>query len=185
MGTSTGAISPARRESADSSRGRRPGPNPSSQGKRQLSSGETQRQRWPYAGPDQLPLLLSSLAIIVGSFLPWVVVGSGLQVSGFRGAGLWTFYAASLGLAGALVRRRRLAATSAAVAGVVAVALTAWQILHLVAQVGFDGWRPGLGLLMVAIGGVIALRSAWRLAPAAGATAGRTTPPGRPGRGSG
>lgn len=129
------------------------------------------KRGWPYAGPDQLPLLLSSLAVTVGSFLPWVVIGGGLQVSGFRGAGLWTFYAGSLGIAGALVRHRRLAAGSAAVGGAVAVGLAVWQVLHLVTRVGFDGWRPGLGLLLVAIGGVIALRSAWRLGTGSGAAA--------------
>lgn len=183
MATSTGALS------GDLLRDRSR-PEPSPQAKRSAGQGEVQRQRWPYAGPDQLPLLISSLAITVGSFLPWVVIGSGLQVSGVRGAGLWTFYGASLGIAGALVRRRRLAAASATVAGAVAVALTTWQVLHLVAQVGFNGWRPGLGLVVVAIGGVIALRSAWRLGTATGATAGAATQRSRPlrpkpGRGSG
>lgn len=120
-------------------------------------------ERWPYAGADQLPLLLASLAIGVGSFLPWVVVGD-LQMRGVNGAGLWTFYAASLGLAGALVRRPALAALSAAVAGVVSVGIGVWQILHLATKVGFEGWHPGLGLLAVILGGVIASRSAWRLA---------------------
>lgn len=137
---------------------------------RHSGHGDGQSRRWPYAGPDQLPLLLSSLAITVGSFLPWVVIGSGFQMSGFRGGGLWTFYAASLGIAGSLVRSRQLAAGSAVVAGAAAVGLAAWQVAHLVSQVGFDGWRPGLGLVVVLIGGIIALRSAWRLGTAAGAT---------------
>lgn len=125
--------------------------------------------RWPYAGADQLPLLLASLAIAVGSFLPWIVVDD-LQMSGVHGGGLWTFYAASFGIAGALVRRRRLAAVSGAVAGAVALGIGIWQVLHLAGQVGFEGWHPGLGLLAVVLGGVIALRSAWRLAGLRSAT---------------
>lgn len=122
----------------------------------------TVARRWPYAGSDQLPLLLSSLAITVGSFLPWVVVGD-LQMAGYHGGGLWTFYCASLGIAGALVRRRQLAATSAAVAGAAAVGIGAWQVVRLVRRLGLTGWHPGVGLAIVIVGGVIALRSAWRL----------------------
>lgn len=119
-------------------------------------------RRWPPAGKDQLPLLVSSLAVAVGSFMPWIVVG-GLGVSGWRGGGVWTFYAATVGIGGALVRRRGLAAASALAAGLVAVGVGGWQVLHLASRVGFDGWSPGLGLMAVILGGVIALRSAWRL----------------------
>jgi hypothetical protein len=122
----------------------------------------TARARWPYAGADQLPLLLASLAMMVGSFMPWVMVG-GMAMAGVNGAGLWTLYGASLGLAGALVRQRRLAAVSAAAAGALAVGLGGWQVVHLVGKVGLDGWHPGIGLVAVLIGGIIALRSAWRL----------------------
>jgi hypothetical protein len=121
-------------------------------------------RRWPPAGHDQLPLLLASLAVAVGSFLPWVVVGQ-LQVAGWRGGGLWTFYAATVGVAGALVPRRALAAGSALVAGGLATGIGCWQVLHLAVRVGFEGWHPGLGLVAVIVGGVISLRSAWRLAP--------------------
>jgi hypothetical protein len=119
-------------------------------------------RRWPPAGPDQLPLLLASVAVAVGSFLPWVVVGD-LELSGWHGGGLWTFYAATLGIAGGLVPSRALAATSALASGLVAAGIGCWQVLHLAARVGFEGWHPGLGLVAVILGGVIALRSAWRL----------------------
>lgn len=109
-----------------------------------------------------MPLLFASLAIAVGSFMPWVVVG-GLQAYGWQGAGTWTFYGATVGIGGALVRRRGWAAASALVAGMAAVAIGCWQVLHLAARVGFEGWHPGLGLVVVIVGGVIALRSAWRL----------------------
>lgn len=123
----------------------------------------TVARRWPYVGSDQLPLLLSSLVIAVGSFLPWIVVGD-LQMSGYHGGGLWTFYGATLGIAGALVRRRQLAVASAAAAGATAVGIAAWQVVRLLRRAGFGGWHPGIGLVLVLVAGVIALRSAWRLA---------------------
>lgn len=111
--------------------------------------------------------------ILVGAFLPWLATGAG-NVSGVRGAGLWTMYAAVLGLAGALVRSPRLAALHAAVLAVVAVLLPLWQVVHLAGLVGFSGWIPGPGLVMTLGGGVLAGSAALTLhrasqdSPAAG-----------------
>ncbi|HXV91979.1 MAG TPA: hypothetical protein VD813_01670 [Pseudonocardia sp.] len=100
-------------------------------------------------------LLGAALLILVGAFLPWLATGAG-NVSGVRGAGLWTMYAAVLGLAGAAIRSRQLAALHAAVLAVVAIALPLWQLVHLVSLVGFAGWVPGPGLVMTVGGGVLA-----------------------------
>lgn len=97
--------------------------------------------------------------VAVGSFLPWVDTAFG-TVAGSRGAGLWTFYAAMLGLAGALVSRRTLAGAQAAVLGAAAVILPAWQASHLILLVGFQGWAPGPGLVLTFGGGVLALTAA-------------------------
>ncbi|WP_300007527.1 hypothetical protein [Pseudonocardia sp.] len=105
--------------------------------------------------PASRRLLLAALLILVGAFLPWLATGAG-NVSGVRGAGLWTMYAAVLGLAGAAVRSPRLAALHAAVLAVVALALPLWQVVHLVGLVGFAGWVPGPGLVMTVGGGVLA-----------------------------
>jgi pheromone shutdown protein TraB len=105
--------------------------------------------------PGNGRLLAAALMILVGAFLPWLATGAG-NVSGVRGAGLWTMYAAVLGLAGALVRSPRLAALHAAVLAVVAVLLPLWQVVHLAGLVGFSGWIPGPGLVMTVGGGVLA-----------------------------
>jgi len=109
-----------------------------------------------------LHVLGGSLMVLVGSFLPWVSTGLG-NVSGIRGAGLWTLYASCLGIAAAIVRYRRIAASHAAVLGLVAVTLPVWQLVHTYSLVGTTGWMPGPGLLMVFGGGVVALVAATRL----------------------
>jgi hypothetical protein len=100
-------------------------------------------------------LLGASLMVIVGAFLPWVYTGAG-NVAGVRGAGLWTMYAAALGIAGAILRHYRIAALHATVLAVVAVALPLWQVVHLLSLVGFAGWMPGAGLVLTLGGGVLA-----------------------------
>ena len=100
--------------------------------------------------------MLGGVAMVVfGSFVPWIDTALG-QVSGVRGAGLWTFYAAMLGLAAALVPIRVLALVQGAVFALVAIALPVWQVVHLVNLVGTEGWRPGPGLVLVCGGGVLA-----------------------------
>ena len=101
--------------------------------------------------------------VLIGAWLPWIYTGVG-SVAGVRGAGLWTMYAAVLGIAGAAIRRRpRLAAVHAAVLALVAVGLAVWQIAHLVSLVGFAGWMPGPGLVLTLGGGVLAATVAWSL----------------------
>jgi hypothetical protein len=113
------------------------------------------RRRWPRAGRGQRPLLGAAAMVALGALLPWVYTGVG-AVSGARGAGLWAFYAATLGLAGALVSSRAVAAVQAAVLAVVAVGLAGWQVLHLWSLVGMQGWFPGPGLVLTLGGGVLA-----------------------------
>ena len=93
--------------------------------------------------------------ILVGAFLPWVYTGAG-SVSGVTGAGLWTMYAAFLGVAGAIIRSPRLAAVHAGVLAVVATGLSLWQVVHLLSKVGLSGWMPGAGLVLTFGGGVVA-----------------------------
>ena len=100
--------------------------------------------------------------VVLGSFMPWVDTAVG-SVSGARGAGLWTFYAAMLGLAGALVPNRRAAAIQAAVLAAAALVLPAWQVLRLLSLVGTEGWSPGPGLVLVFGGGALAATAAAQL----------------------
>jgi hypothetical protein len=100
--------------------------------------------------------------VFFGSFLPWIDTAVG-SVSGARGAGLWTFYAAMLGLAGALIPMRRAAAVQAAIFAAVALLVPAWQVVHLLNLVGTAGWVPGPGLVLVFGGGVLAATAATQL----------------------
>jgi hypothetical protein len=107
-------------------------------------------------------LLGASVMVLLGSFMPWIDTAVG-NISGARGPGLWTFYAAMLGFAGVMVPLLRLAGAQAAALGLTAVGLTTWQVVHLLDLVGTAGWRPGAGLVFVFCGGVVALVAAWRL----------------------
>lgn len=116
--------------------------------------------------------MLGGVAMVVlGSFMPWIDTALG-QVSGVRGAGLWTFYAAMLGLAAALVPIRTLALAQGALFALAATVLPVWQVVHLVNLVGMDGWRPGPGLVLVFGGGVVAASAVRSMA--------RARPPVRP-----
>lgn len=100
--------------------------------------------------------------VLFGAFLPWIATGAG-NIAGVRGAGLWTMYAAVLGIAGAMVRSERVAAVHAVVLSLVAIGLPAWQVVHLSSLVGFAGWAPGPGLVLTVGGGVLAGSAAWSL----------------------
>jgi hypothetical protein len=122
--------------------------------------------------PGQNQLLWFSLMIAVGSFLPWVSTNFG-NISGATGmgAGYWTFIAAALGLAGGLMPWRRVAITHAWIVAAVATILPVWQVLHLYSLVGFSGWMPGIGLVLVFFGGIFCAKAArmmmsYDLAPA-------------------
>ncbi|NYD57348.1 hypothetical protein BKA08_001586 [Nocardioides marinisabuli] len=112
--------------------------------------------------PGRRSLLGASLLVLFGSFMPWVDTPLGTVLGG-QGAGLWTFYACMLGLAGVMVPLRGLAVAQAALLGVVALALPLWQVGHLLSLVGTAGWMPGPGLVLVLGGGVLACVSAVRL----------------------
>lgn len=119
--------------------------------------------------PGRGLLLGACLLVVLGSFLPWVTTAVG-SVSGSAGAGLWTCYAAILGLAGVLVPVRTLAIAQAAVLSLAAVGLGVWQVGHVYALVGFGGWNPGPGLVLVVGGGVVAGVAAVRMLGAARAS---------------
>ena len=93
--------------------------------------------------------------VLIGAWMPWLYTGLGTVV-GIRGAGLWTMYAAVLGIAGVIIRRPRWVAVHAAVLAVVATGLATWQVVHLLSLVGFAGWTPGPGLVLTFGGGVLA-----------------------------
>lgn len=126
------------------------------------TSRPTSRGRWPHAGRGQGRLLLAALGIIVAAFLPWVNTAFG-SFTGLAGPGVWTLYAGVLGIAGALVRRRRLAKWHALVVGVTALGLSLWQLARLAQVCTLDSCLPGAGLLLTLAGGGVALHAAYLL----------------------
>ena len=107
-------------------------------------------------------MAIAVVLAIVGSFLPWFFVG-GVGVAGSRGPGLWTFYASMLGLAAALMPWPKVGAVSGAIMAATAIALPVWQLVHLISLVGFAGWMPGPGMVMVIFGGILAAGCAVQL----------------------
>lgn len=107
--------------------------------------------------PARRRLLLGSALVALGSFMPWLQTSLG-SLSGSRGPGLWTFYLAMLGFAGVMlpVALRKLAGAQAALLGIGAVGLPVWQLVHTLNLVGFAGWMPGPGIVLVLGGGVLA-----------------------------
>lgn len=114
------------------------------------------------AHPARKKLVVAVLLVMVGSFLPWIYV-NGVPRSGALGPGLWTFYGSMLGLAGVLLPYRRVGAAHGAIMAAICLVLPAWQVLHVLGLVGFGGWMPGPGLVMVAGGGVVAAAASVRL----------------------
>lgn len=130
--------------------------------------------RWPRAGLPQRPLAAAAAVALVAAFMPWVSTRVG-SFSGLAGPGIWTFYAASLGVGGALVGSRRGAALLAAVFAAAAIGLPAWQAARLLERglgLGGDGWVPGMGMVLTVAAGVVALRAALALSRSPGEAAG-------------
>lgn len=112
--------------------------------------------------PAQKLMLVAAAGVIFGSFLPWVQT-SVETFTGFSGAGVYTFYAGVLGIAAGMVPARIPAMIQGSVMAAAAIGLPLWQILHLYTKVGFEGWMPGMGLLMVMGAGLFAIRSVWQM----------------------
>jgi len=131
-------------------------------GDRPALLGRTGRPRRP-VHPARRRLVLGVVLVLVGSFLPWLYAAGGIAVSGILGPGQWTLYASFLGLAGVLLPYQRVGAVHAAVMAAAALALPVWQVVHVLGLVGWGGWSPGPGLVMVVAGGVVAASCAVRL----------------------
>lgn len=120
--------------------------------------------------PGRRWLLAGAAVAGVGSLLPWLELAFGASLGGLQGGGLWTFYLAWLGLAGALVPSRTAAVVQGAVAGLAAVVLPIAQVAD-VARRDLPGWQPGIGLLLTVCGGVLLLRGVVTLLRRSGAPA--------------
>ncbi|WP_326554893.1 hypothetical protein [Micromonospora sp. NBC_01813] len=122
------------------------------------------RRRVLHAG--SLGMIIGGLLATVGSLLPWVITPFG-PLSGTAGPGLWTLCAGFIAIAGALLPYRLVAIGHALVSGVGVAAIVGWQIARLIyLSSTTDSWGqliPGIGMVMVAGGAVVLLRTAIRL----------------------
>lgn len=112
--------------------------------------------------------------IMLGSVLPWVDTVAG-SFAGYQGAGIWTLSAGAVVLAGGLLHRvagrRWITAAHAALGGSVALALGGWQAVRLLRLCGGGACAPGVGLILVLVGGTGALLVARRVARPGGGAA--------------
>lgn len=127
-----------------------------------VTPGETAGGQRRAAHPAQKSLLWAGFGITVGSFMPWLTTGLDVY-SGFQGAGRFTFYFGIIAIAGGLMPWRTLAAVHAIIAASAAIALPVWQIARLFNKVGFSGWTPGIGLMVVLFGGLVCASVFYRL----------------------
>jgi len=111
-------------------------------------------------------LLTFGLLVMVGSLLPWVDTVAG-NFPGYQGAGLYTLSGGALILAGLLLHsmfhRRWLLVGHAVVGGGIAALLAGWQVLRLVRRCGGGACVPGVGVVLVLLGGIGALLVARRV----------------------
>jgi hypothetical protein len=122
------------------------------------------RRRVLHAG--SLGMIIGGLLALVGSLLPWVITPFG-SLSGTAGPGLWTLCAGFIAIAGALLPYRMVAIGHALLPGLAVAAIVVWQVARLVYLSSATGsWgqlMPGIGMVMVAGGAVVLLRTAMRL----------------------
>jgi hypothetical protein len=111
-------------------------------------------------------MILGGMLSLVGSLLPWVITPFG-SLSGTAGPGLWTLSAGFIAVAGALLPYRMVAIGHCLLAGVSVAAIVVWQLGRLAyLSSTTDSWgqlMPGIGIVMVAGGAVILLRTGIRL----------------------
>jgi hypothetical protein len=122
------------------------------------------RRRVLHAG--SLGMIVGGLLSFVGSLMPWVITPFG-TLSGTAGPGLWTLSAGFIAIAGALLPYRKVAIAHALVPGLAVAAIVGWQVVRLLQLSSTtDSWgqlMPGIGLVMVAGGAVVLIRTGVRL----------------------
>ncbi|WP_129786976.1 hypothetical protein [Promicromonospora panici] len=117
--------------------------------------------------PGSLAMAIGGLCVMIGSVLPWISTPLGHIPGHASYLGWATLAAAPLAFAGAVLPYRRVAIGHCLVAAAPAVLAVGWQTVQMVlVSADTDSWGklwPGMGLIMIAGGAVILLRTAWRL----------------------
>ena len=121
--------------------------------------------------PGQKKLLFASIALFLGSWLPWFSTNVGnVSAMGFNfqmdtpvltlagQPGMWTWMASFLALASALIPFRQAALWFAGIGAVVGLAVPGYYLYKALSGSWFFAqadWLPGPGLVMLAAGAVI------------------------------
>lgn len=117
--------------------------------------------------PGSLAMVIGGLCVMIGSVLPWISTPLGHIPGHASYLGWATMAAAPLAFAGAVLPFRRVAIGHCLVVAAPGVLAVVWQIVQMVqVSADTDSWGkvwPGMGLVMIAGGTVILLRTAWRL----------------------
>lgn len=117
--------------------------------------------------PGSLAMVIGGLCVMIGSVLPWISTPLGHIPGHASYLGWATMAAAPLAFAGAVLPFRRVAIGHCLVVAAPAVLAVVWQIVKMVeVSASTDSWGkvwPGMGLVMIAGGVVILVRTAWRM----------------------
>ncbi|WP_454853393.1 hypothetical protein [Promicromonospora soli] len=117
--------------------------------------------------PGSLAMAIGGLCVLIGSVLPWISTPLGHIPGHASYLGWATMAAAPLAFAGAVLPYRRVAIGHCLVVAAPVVLAVGWQTVQIVqVSAGTDSWGrlwPGMGLIMIAGGAVILLRTAWRM----------------------
>ena len=133
-----------------------------------MANAPRQRRR---LHPGQKKLLFASIALFLGSWLPWFSTNVGnVSAMGFNfqmdspvltlsgQPGMWTWMASFLALGAALLPARQIAIWIAGIAAVVGLAVPGYYLYKALSGSWFFAqadWLPGPGLVMLAAGAVI------------------------------
>ncbi|MFD2796719.1 hypothetical protein ACFS27_24390 [Promicromonospora vindobonensis] len=117
--------------------------------------------------PGSLAMAIGGLCVMIGSVLPWISTPLGHIPGHASYLGWATMAVAPLAFAGAVLPFRRVAIGHCLVVAVPGAVAVVWSVVQMVqVSVTTDSWGkmwPGMGLVMIAGGTVIMLRTAWRL----------------------
>jgi hypothetical protein len=112
------------------------------------------RPPFPWFGTAQVWLLVSLLAVLIGSMLPWwdTVVG---RVYGLENYGMFTLWAAAVGLSGTLSVRRSLYDWLPGIGSIIALGLVIWMLTQGASECAVEEGslcRPLYGLIVTGAG---------------------------------
>ena len=127
-------------------------------GRMKPESVTRRRPRFPWFGRNQLWLFLSLLVVLFGSMFPWWNTFLGTRY-GLDSWGIYTLWAAAVGLSGVLSTKPALYRWLPLIGGAIALGVVIWVLLDTasVCAAGPDGsapCQPAFGLILTGAGAV-------------------------------